>query len=324
VHVTPFRLAAVSGYNGDGVITVYASDGPYSLYLATRELRIPSGEGLILTEEQARDVANSFQAIIDDAATQIETKLADNGGECCAQLRMPGPAISGIQAKGSQDAATARDGKASSGKRNTLFRKKSKDGKKGTSSAQNIFGSPERAAPMFSASASAPTHRTRSIVPNPTAIASYLAPRYCWMIASDIYNATPTWRYARDNYNSALRGLGDRIRAIVLENFQHTGSLINLLNWGDVAFQIGAEMGSVERWHLEESLARNDLELLARAYGENNCWNPSSPWWYPQTYSSGSGSGSWTWFCWYEQWEISFDGGVTWSPIEIKNCQWAL
>jgi len=99
------------------------------------------------------------------------------------------------------------------------------------------------------------------------------------------------------------------------------------LNWADYMYQLGAATRDIENWHLEERLARNELEQLARAYGENTCWNPSSPWWYPYsggyTYQYMFGSAI-AYVCNFEMWEISYDGGATWQPIEVKVCEFAI
>ncbi|NUR34271.1 MAG: hypothetical protein HOQ30_09690 [Gemmatimonadaceae bacterium] len=133
----------------------------------------------------------------------------------------------------------------------------------------------------------------------------------CTDIARSIYYETPKWRSARQAYTDALNDLTTKI---VPEVDESGNWHLRLPSADDVLAvdQAGAEAKSKEL----------ELDYLAMQYSSFGCWNNTS--WDSVHAFTGSSGSSVALSCHTEPWQISTDGGQTWTDIDADVCEYAM
>lgn len=294
--------------------------------LATDRNQLTSSDGTTvdLTAEQTATMANAFYAVINDAPTSIEQTLATNpppssppstanctgtpDNPCAASLvplNTPSLSLSPSAPVAARSAVTGpqhhRGVDPSSIDVATLKRLSA-----GNSAHGNVLvRRPRRGGLGQNGPHGAAVGPTGLLAP--TASAHYLGADTlgtglsCLDISYNIYTTTATWRTKK---------------AAMLDAVAKLWTSGSTPDKNDVALAYGAAAEFYEK--------DVQLNVLASWYSLNGCfqnlWPDATT--NPASAPTGSNGGAVMIFsCHNEMWEISADGGVTWSPIMVRVCE---
>lgn len=139
----------------------------------------------------------------------------------------------------------------------------------------------------------------------------YLAGGSCQDIAGAIYDATVNHRATRDGVLNVLKGAA----AVTVTSVSY-GIRIRLANIQGLAFKLEVAAH-------DQLVATTQLNVLATLYASYGCWTGS---WGSGTVGGTSVAAPSTIskVCHTETWEISFDGGNTWSKQEVQVCEYRM
>lgn len=129
----------------------------------------------------------------------------------------------------------------------------------------------------------------------------------CRDLAESIYHATVAYRSSELTLKGAVSDLFRSVSFAIVG-----GRLVGSLSpaaW--MAANFVAD-------RLENYSHKIQLDLLAGLYSLNGCWTTN----WGGGGSGQSGGGGLQWECHSETWEISYDGGATWEPIQVDVCQY--
>lgn len=130
----------------------------------------------------------------------------------------------------------------------------------------------------------------------------------CLSISLSIYQGVQDWNIARQRWANALTDLTHKI----IPGVDASGNPnLRLPSVQDVV--------SVDNAAADAMNAQIELDYLAMQYRSFGCWNDNS---WDSAPAFGAGGGGIELNCHSETWEVSSDGGQTWSPIEVQVCEY--
>lgn len=286
-----------SGANLGANLILDTPDGSFTLNLPDRELKDGSGRVIQLTEAQAGELATLYNEIsfADDLGNALATSpppIPMCGEVPCA------PELRSLDGAGTETGSGSVRGKHVAGYGRFKVRRRPA----GSSSLETL-------------KTNVIDHGNVMLAPGGTV--NFQGPWACRDIAETIFNVRMQHLASRVSVGRVLSEIFASIEFAVVGGV--------LVGRAGPAVWVAAQVGGVAAQHMSRSVA---LSILAWSYSANNCWNNTWP--DRSSYSGGFGSGTgggavggfWIKECHNEQWEISYDGGVSWSPIVVSVCEY--
>jgi hypothetical protein len=282
------RTANTEGMNnGDGTVTVFTTQGSFTLDPANNVLTFPNGVRAEVTPELSEKLATAFQSIADNPAGQLQTQL--EAQDNCWQ----------------QDLCAVRP-------------------KAPTRARENKPSVDQRVQLRFAKDENAPSTRPR-VLDKPTPRRRG-APRsalygdsFCGDIAQTIYDQTNVWRSSKELIQNKLNWLSTELVAHMYSDFY--GYIIGGTIIPHVAFEavMAYTLSSLEVGLMTHLSSTMQLGILASLYSTYGCWNPEHGNWYSGGFNL-SGLPGWT--CRPVPVEMSFDWGITWTTYIATYCEY--
>lgn len=267
-------------------ITVHHTDGTsFTLNAGAREVRVSTGIVIKLSPEQTAEIATAFRA------TTIGDPLAGEIDRTPPPPSGCGPESGGV----CESALPSIDGPS------VLVRQVSKSAK---TKPGKTFG-------LGPLSYTKPRSKPSSTESSNIGIAStsdYGWPPSCLDMAREMFAMTPRYRATR---NSVLNTLKE-IASTTFELDDYGRPTVRLPNLPTLAYTLMNQMA-------DESDAFIQMQYWAGMYTGYGCTANNWP-----DAGGGGGGGGLTLECHNEGWEISYDGGRTWHPIEVSVCQYVM
>jgi hypothetical protein len=142
------------------------------------------------------------------------------------------------------------------------------------------------------------------VVGNP--FTARLVSDYCNNVAQAVLDGLPAYGYQRQSSIARLRD------AVIGEVINH--GLGHLVPPGTVT---AAEFAST---FVEAQINRTAVGVLAWMWNGAGCATQQVTANVVRQGGGSNSSGQWHWVCVWEDWEISFDGGAHWHPIDVWVC----
>jgi hypothetical protein len=274
-------------------LTVWGDDGTsYTLEVANGVVRRGDGLRIVLSQEQVAMMATAFDGMVnnDRLANAVDLEPAPNadcarGGYCDASVKLGAGEVVG--STGTEYSTTIVAEQVGSG--NILARRSTGNG----------------------GSSREPGARIRDV----DASTNSDWPPNCVDISRAIHDATGEYRRTR---SSVLNTLGD-VAATTFEIDQYGRPTIHLPNLQTLGYVLEQQIYAKE-------MAELTLNVFATMYASYGCWGNNSSNWPASSFGTLNGSGTATGTlsleCHSEEWEISYDGGNTWSPITVTACEY--
>lgn len=301
IDVSSFRPNASTSSIGQGTITAHTSDGmSYTLDPVQSEIRVGDGSVIALTPEQLAVASTAFRSTANGDIYSADAEAEWNsGGPCqpgtpgCYQDQsLPGETVetSGVEPQATASRIAVRFSGVVNGSeyRGTRF---------------GVMPGPLHAGIRRHVAAKRAALRSADFQ-----IASTPS---CLEISQTMYNVSQRYRQSRGSYFNNLK------------SFLSPDSYIGVDATGRPTFKVP---NFAQKAIDADMLAHNELtdvtelQFLGALYSAYGCWNNQ---WSDVTASGGFGSGtSLVYTCRAEIWEISYDGGVTWEPIQVDVCEY--